>query len=113
MINKDVTVEELLTQVGKLKSNKLPGINNILNEFIKYCPRQLLFTIVTLFNIILNSSVIPTPWTIAIIKPIYKKKGNINNVNSYRGITLLSCVSKLFTSLLNQKMYNFLPFKKY
>lgn len=39
MINKDITVEVFMTHAGKLKSNKSPGIDNILNEFIKYCPR--------------------------------------------------------------------------
>ena len=66
----------------------------------------------TVFNIILNSPVITTPWTICIIKSIYKKKDNINNVNNYRGITLLSCVGKLFTSLLNSRIYDFLSVNK-
>ena len=34
------------------------------------------------------------------------KKGDVNQVNNYRGITLLSHVSKIFTSLLNNRLLN-------
>ena len=34
------------------------------------------------------------------------KKGSINDVNNYRGITLLNCVDKLFTMILNNRLYD-------
>ena len=34
------------------------------------------------------------------------QKGCLNDVNDYRGITLLSCVGKLFTSILNNRLYD-------
>ena len=46
------------------------------------------------------------------IKPIYKKKGDINNPDSYRGITLLSCVGKFFTLLLNDRLKYFVDENK-
>ena len=107
-LNSEFTIEEVTAHVKKLKNNKSPGIDNILNEFIKCCPAQLMLTIVSFFNLILNHSIIPTDWTIGIIKPLYKKKGDINNVDNYRGITLLSCLGKLFTSLLNTRIYDYM-----
>ena len=56
----------------------------------------------------MESGIVPTDWTIGIIKPLYKKKGDINDVNNYRGITLLSCMGKLFTSILNSRLYTYL-----
>ena len=41
-------------------------------------------------------------WIAEIIKPIYKNKGDKNNPDNYRGITLLSCLGKLFTAVLNK-----------
>ena len=61
-----------------------------------------------LFNTVLETGIIPTDWTIGIIKPLYKNKGDINYVNNYRGITLLSCLGKLFTSVLNTRLYSYL-----
>ena len=41
------------------------------------------------------------------INPLYKNKGSIKNVDNYRGITLLSCLGKLFTSVFNFRLTNF------
>ena len=40
-----------------------------------------------------------------IIQPIYKKKGSVNDPDNYRGI---SCTSKLFTALVNNRLSTFL-----
>ena len=70
---------------------KSPGIDYILNELIKNCPDKLIYVIILLFNLYLDSGFIPTDWTIGITKMLYKNKGETNYDNNYRGITLLSC----------------------
>ena len=110
IINNPFTYEEIHNLIRKLKKNKSPGIDLILNEFIKHCPENLIQVIVTLFNLVLESGIIPTDWTIGVIKPLYKNKGTIHNVNNYRGITLLSCLGKLFTSVINARLYAYLTF---
>ena len=42
------------------------------------------------------------------IKPIYKNKGDTLNPENYRPITLLSCLGKLFTAVLNERLNVFL-----
>ena len=107
-INMPFILEELKKHIIFLKNNKSHGIDYILNEFLKNCPEELLVVIVKFFNIILESGIVPNAWTIGIIKPLYKNKGDINDVNNYRGITLLSCLGKLFTSILNSRLYAYL-----
>ena len=58
-----------------------------------------------LFNDILNSGTFPTHWNIGVIKPIYKRKGTPAN---YRGLTLTSCLGKLFTSILQSRLNKFI-----
>ena len=64
----------------------------------------MLEVVTNLFNLILACGVIPTNWCLGIIMPLYKNKGSGNDPDNYRGITLLSCLSKLFTSALNYRM---------
>jgi len=54
----------------------------------------------------LNTGVFPDKWTEGIIVPFHKKE-DLNNVNNYRGITLVSCLSKWFTTVLNQRIVSF------
>ena len=45
-----------------------------------------------------NSGVIPESWSIGIIRPIYKNKGDPKNPDNYRAITLVSCLWKIALS---------------
>ena len=108
IVNKAFSAAEIKKHITSHKNNKSPGVDNILNEFIKYGPEELIPVLEKLFNIVLDTGIIPTNWTIGVIKPLYKNKGDINDVNNYRGITLLSCIGKLFTSILNSRLYSYL-----
>lgn len=65
---------------------------------------------VQLFNSILDTGIIPTSWVEGIIIPLYtcKNKGNSMDPDNYRPITLLSCLGKLFTAVLNNRLNAYL-----
>ena len=105
--NKEFTIDEIANAIAKLKKRKAAGADQIINEFLKNCPRTLIGLLTRWFNLIIESGVVPKEWGIGIIQPIYKKKGSPNEPDNYRGITLLSCVSKLFTSVINNRLNEF------
>lgn len=107
-LNEPITVQEIKKGIDKLKNNKAYGIDLILNEYIKCTSDLLLPVYEKLFNLILNTGIIPSTWLTGIIKPLYKNKGEKNDVNNYRGITILSCFGKLFTAVLNNRLNKFL-----
>ena len=89
--------------IQKLKRNKAFAGNQLLNEyFIESCD-ILLGHLVDLFNGILNSGHFPDQWSQGIIVPLFKKN-DPNDVNNYRGVTLVSCFSKIFTGVLNKRL---------
>ena len=108
ILNDLITRDEIHLAIKHLKNNKSNGVDLILNEFLKHTEIKLLDTFVKLFNIILLTGFIPENWAIGVIKPIYKNKGSSEDPNNYRGITILSCFAKLFTSVLNTRITKFL-----
>ncbi len=65
-----------------------------------------------LFNLVFSSSHIPETWTMGKIRPIYKNKGDKQEPDNYRPITILSCLGKLFTSVLNARLMKFIESNK-
>ena len=55
------------------------------------------------FNLVLTKCILPEEWVIGLIRPIYKKRGSRKDPDNYRGITLLRCMGKLFTLILNER----------
>ena len=106
-LNSPVTCGEIERCIRNLKNSKSPGLDNILNEYIKNTKFLMLPLYVKLFNAVLDSGIIPSTWVEGIIIPLYKKGDPLNPTN-YRPITLLSCMGKLFTAVLNTRLNNYL-----
>ena len=56
-----------------------------------------------LFNKLYSIGFFPTEWSTGVIVPIHKR-GDKNNPQNYRGITLTSTMSKIFTYLLHRRL---------
>ena len=110
--NLDFTIEEVLTNIKTLKNNKSAGADYVINEFLKNCPLNLVEQIVKIYNLILQTGHVPEEWSIGLIVPIFKKKGSKLDVNNYRGITLLSCLGKLFSAAINSRLTKFVEDRK-
>ena len=101
------TAEEISNGIKKLKNNKASGLDSISNEMIKARAPIILPFLVIFFNKILETKEYPDEWAVGIITPIHKS-GEIDDPDNYRGITINSCLSKLFTLLLNNRLTNFI-----
>ena len=63
---------------------------------------------VAFFNLIFISGVLPDSWLEGVTWPIYENKGDSKSPENYRPITILSCLIKLFTFILNARLYDFI-----
>ena len=63
--------------------------------------------LVTLFNKILQTQIYPEEWSRGIITPVPKSR-EIENPDNYHGITINSCLSKVFNLLLNNRLLYFI-----
>ena len=108
ILNSKIQEDEILHCINSLKNGKSAGDDRILNEYLKSTKTIFLPVYKKLFNNILNTGIIPESWLNGIIKPIFKNKGSPLDTGNYRPITILSCLGKLFTSILNSRLTKFL-----
>ena len=102
-----ISSSEICKAIQGLKSNKASGFDIIINEMLKTGQQQLHGPLLKLFNTVFSSGIYPAQWSQGYINPIYKK-GSRDDPSNYRGITINSCVGKLFTKILNMRLENFL-----
>ena len=94
-----ITHEELKQAAHILKPGKATGIDRISNEMISCLLTNYPDIIIKLLNYIMQTNDIIPEWVLGVIVPIHKK-GPKNNPSNYRGITLMSCLGKLFLTVL-------------
>ena len=99
---------EIIKVAKSLKNNKCCGDDGVLNEYIKSTIDIFLPLYKLLFNHILLTGDIPESWVVGNIITIYKNKGDKSLTENYRGISLLSCFGKFFTSLINVRLNSYI-----
>ena len=107
-LDKEITEKEVQSLIISLRNNKACGFDKIFNEYLKYGTKNIINLIVKIFNLILLKGIFPENWLFGIMKPIYKNKGSKADPGNYRGITLVSCLSKLFTGVINKRLSEYL-----
>ena len=105
-LDNPITIEELKKASEILKPGKAVGVDNLSNEMIFCLVESNLLVLLKLFNLILNGDEILPEWVIAYIVPIYKS-GSKSDPANYRGVSLLSCMGKLFLSIINNRLLTY------
>ena len=102
-LNSEILRTELLTAIKQLRNGARSGPDLLLNEFFKNGSETLVTYLHNLFNKLFQMGYFLENWSEGFIVPIFKK-GDINQVSNYRGITLLSTLGKLFIRILNSRL---------
>ena len=86
-LNIEISINEISKAIGQLSNNRSAGPDLILNEFLTNGKHILMPVLKVLFNKIFDIGYFPERWSDGFVIPLHKK-GNINDVSNYRGITL-------------------------
>ena len=103
---------ELKTALKRLKNNKVPGSDNIKNELLKNLGGKGKLVLLALINRTWREGYLQSSWRTAIICPILKKDKPSGLPQSYRPISLTSCMSKVAERMINNRLYCWLENKQ-
>ena len=105
---KCVTDEYVLEIIKSLKSKDSTGNDKISSKLLK----QLAPTIHSILRLIINQSIntgiFPEQLKLAIVKPLFKNKGENCLFGNYRPISLLSTISKVFERVVFNQLYAYM-----
>lgn len=83
-----------------LKCSKATGPDGISARVLRECADVLSKPLTSLFSLSLRKGIVPSEWKCANVVPIYKGDGK-SDPNNYRPISLLSIISKVMESIVN------------
>ena len=98
-------VEKVITN---LDLSKTSGSDCIPVVVLKNCEPELSYILAELFNKCLKESCFPDCWKVSSVVPVFKNVGERSTAKSYRPVSLLSVVSKVFEKLVNNRIIDHL-----
>ena len=101
----DVDAQTLIKLVKFLKRGKAPGPDNIHNEVLRLGTTTSLFHhLARLFTSSIQLGYIPTAWKLATLRMLLKPDKLPSLTTSYRPISLISSIMKLFERVIEQRL---------
>ena len=97
-----ISSKDVFSALSGLDTKKAYGPDGVPPVVLKNCASVLTPCLGKLFRLCLSSNIFPTCWKFALIQPV-PKKGDRSQPSNYRPIALISCISKVFESILNTK----------
>lgn len=101
---KATSPREVWAQIRKLKDKSAPGYDLITPKLLKELPKKAIVFLATLFNGLLRVGYFPMIWKVSQIIMIHKPGKPASQVTSYRPISLLPVLSKVFERILLQRL---------
>ena len=93
------TPKELIKNIKMMDNRKAPGFDLIDKKVLQELPRKAIVFLTNLFNAIMRVSYFPAMWKVSQIIMILKPGKPVHDITSYRPISLLPVISKLFEKI--------------
>ncbi|XP_076072119.1 uncharacterized protein LOC143043825 [Mytilus galloprovincialis] len=105
-INDQISLEETKQALRSVKLGKAVGIDNLPNEILRN--DNLTNVLHELYNTCFCNGIVPDVWCQNIIQPLLKKGKDYRDPLSYRCISLMSTVAKVFSHILNKRLVKYI-----
>ena len=103
---RNIFVEEVEKLLNSLENSASPGVSELPITILKAGRKSILPFLTKLFNDCIDSNQFIDEWKLATVTPLHKK-GAIDDMNNYRGISILPPVSKIFEKILAEQIKDY------
>ena len=93
---KMITYSEVEYQIRNLDVSTGGGISGLPTKLFKQLHHKICGIITNLFNQCITENSIPEKWKTAVVFSLYKNNGSMDDMNNYRGISVLPPIAKMF-----------------
>jgi hypothetical protein len=87
-----------------MKSDKAPGTSQLTTDMLKNLPEDALNFITETIQEFLQQNTDFSSWHVTKLNILYKGKGNLQDLNNYRGICLKETCAKVTSSIVSSRL---------
>jgi hypothetical protein len=103
-----ISPQNISTAISHLKNSVSQTPDSVPSHYVRNTSSQLVIPLTILFNHSIRTGQIPELWKRAIVVPIYKKKGRMNDSKNYRPISLTSVICRLLERIIHNQIVSHL-----
>ena len=103
-LDNEPSLDEVIQCIKQVNTDKAPGLDGIPVELLLHGGSNVHSAVHSLILSVWNGNPVPQDWIDAIMITLYKGKGKKSICSSYRGISLLETVGKVFARLLLNRL---------
>ena len=101
------TEQDVLDIIKSVNVNKAAGPDGVSPTMLREAGLSIVKPLTKLINLSLRTAIFPDSWKLAHVLPLHKKNDK-SEINNYRPISLLSCVSKIAERVVFKYTFNYI-----
>ena len=102
-----IAIDELYTIVHSANASKACDCDGVSMSFFKQCFESVSHVLLCIINTSLVTGIVPKPWKLSVIQPIYKAAGALTDPSSFRPISLVPCIAKIIERIVHGQLYSY------
>lgn len=103
---RSVSPARVLNLLKTTDVGKAVGVDKISNKVLKISAPYIYESLAVIFNLSLETSIVPSDWKMAKVTPIFKT-GDRYDSNNYRPISVISALARIFEKLVYDQLENY------
>ena len=108
-LEKAITADKVKLALFQMKTNKSPGLDGLTNEFFQTFWNTIASDVLKVYNCCFKNGILCRSMNSALIRLIYKNRGERTDLKNWRPISLLTVDYKTLSKVITNRMKLIMP----